>query len=118
MPKGVAINTEPVMANSVPHNIGVRLYNPSAGCQEGSVKNRSRPTCWRAGSASTIKKTTMSMTMAPAMVAMPRKLQHRSSSVDQRDKVLLLNDVMYGFRLCVLDKGFGQSNRRSPSDDV
>ena len=54
-----------------------------------------------------IRNVTMTMTIVPATAARPRKNQQRQSSVDQWNKVLLCNDVMDGFGLSIVDKGFG-----------
>src|SRR5512139_809557 len=65
-----------------------------------------------------IRKVIMSMAIVPAMAAVPHKHQYRRASVDQRDKVLLLDNVMHGFGLCIVDKGLGQSSRLRPGYDV
>src|SRR5436190_1881475 len=106
------------MTNTVPQSMGARLYRPSAGFQEGSVKNRSRPTCRSAGSASANRKTTMMTTMLAASAAQPRSNHNSQRSVCDRNKTLLPHDVVNLGRARELDEVLHKPFRRRPSHQV
>src|SRR5262245_35305659 len=76
------------MAKSVPQSIAVRLYRPSAGCQEASVKKASTP------ADPSTRKSTINTTMAPARAAQPRRIQSSSRSLGKGNKALLPDDVV------------------------
>jgi len=67
-----------------------------AGCHDGSVKNRLKPTDLSTGIDSTIRNPTINRTIAPAMAVKTRSVQIRIASFLDRDKEQLL-DAFIGF---------------------
>src|SRR5262249_17300167 len=118
MPTGVATSTDPVIAKRVPQSMGVRLYRPSAGFQDRSVTNGSKPTCRNTGSDSATRNTTISTTMIPAAAAQPRSSQTTTRSLSHRDKALLPNQVVDLLRTGEVDELLDQSFRWGLRDQV
>src|SRR5262249_51232457 len=111
MPSGVATSTDPDIAKRVPQSMGVRLYSPSAGFQERSVTNGSKPTCRSTGTDSATRNTTISTTMIPATAAQPRNNQITTRSLRKRNKALPPNQIVDLRRTGEVDEFLDQSFR-------
>src|SRR5947207_478027 len=132
------MSTLPVIARSVPVSIGVRLKRPLAGCQSESVNQRVKPTWRRAGRASPTSSSAIRNTNAAATAPNARSVQSRTRSAirarrcariasdavsavaalmsrvgEDRDEVLVLDDVLHVLRPRVLDELLRQPRGRA-----